>query len=254
MKTYTVAGDLLLLAIKAFKQGDTAASAQLFVGAARSKDIEDFTTQLSEVGADHQPGEIAASQIELDAHEVVEFEKASVLSDGELDEQEKKDLKAAVKVIRTHATDETIDISEETEDEPEPEPGDEDESVLDDIEDPDQLPEFDSVSDTDEEEASVELDAEEAAQFEYSQSEREDEIASDLIPRVKESLQVMKAKANDWEVRNMLPVLIKMFPQLASAGEDLSMTDAVKRLMNGLREIPNSKLQALHNITKGFSA
>jgi len=253
MKTYTVAGDLLLLAIKAFKQGDTATSAQLFAGAARAQDIEEFTTQLAEVGADHQPGEIAASQIELDAYEVIEFEKASVLADGELDEQEKKDLKAAVKVIRTHATDETIDISEDVEDDTEPEAGDEDESVLDDIENPEDLPEFDSVSDTEEEEATVDLDAEEATQFEYKQTEKE-ESGNDLVSRVKESLQVMKAKANDWEVRNMLPVLIKMFPQLATAGEDPSMTDAVKRLMNGLRDIPNNKLQALHNITKGFSA
>lgn len=243
---YCIAADLLFLALKAYRNGDIEGSAKMFASAAASNDVEAVERVLSEHNATGFDPSVLNQSLTLSAVDdsflaglesvdPAEIKNAIKRYRGLL-HSHKPQAEAAVEAMTEltsgDSRDETLDMSDD--DDPEIE--------VDDSELPE---EYQPVSDTEEVEISAATKMIEEAGIKEG---------------IKNALRIMKNRAQDWQVMNMIPIIIQMLPELFLNEKGGVRTDVkldakrVNAIINiillHIDEMNEKKRQALYQVTR----
>lgn len=216
MYRITVAGDMLLLALKAYRHGNLQASARLFVAAASSSDSKLFETQLSTLSSSAEAEDFGNVSVEDDKTSVLAFHEE--LSFAEVTEGDEAELRAAIKFARSESSE------------------DEAETI--------------SISDDEEQEEEIEIENEDVPDFTPIVEHSETEISSaDITAEIRKKLLEIKGKANNSNVQRNLPLLMAIFPDMlqvtASESNDLAVRSTVVSILNKLKMLSSAEATSL---------
>jgi hypothetical protein len=237
-KRYCLAQDLFVLASTAFENKDYKSAVSLFASACIASDINDFRA-IPNVGL--TVSELASDTVRYTVKAVSERVLASleeeITSAGPLSVEE---LRAMVTKIKHHACSDCLEEEKPTD-------------LMDDEDGEADLEMTDGDSDED-------LDMSERCEVckqdlsdcecEFEQEgEREVELSTGLVENVKNELLAMKVREHDWEIKKYIPLLLNIFPQLASESgrtNDIEIPILVNKILNRLRAIDYKTLVKLH--------
>jgi hypothetical protein len=233
MRTHSLAGDLFVLAAKAFNSGDLKSASKLFAHACSSNDLPTFVDEcLATDGGTNK------SKLSVVRNRVLAEIEESLRDVGPLDSAE---LRAIVSRIKTHACDCPDEDDEDcmchaSE-------GLDDDEVSLDTEDSEETIEDEVCSDCETDPCSCDHEAEGTKDVELGSAE--------LVEDVKNALVALKVRSKSWEVRKYIPLLINIFPDLVVKGDrELEMGTLVNSILNRLHKVDVKTLNRLNQALK----
>jgi hypothetical protein len=249
-RDYSLSSDLLVLATKAFKNGDIKGSAKLFAHACLSKDLPVFVNQALETAGDKGLTLPMVSRRVLASVEAAFQEAQGPLSPDELRIILGK-IKQSAHACNDCGCEDGFKVTTGDEEDSE----DFDEETIASMDNANEFSLDTDGDDTDEQQEQEDADEEEWESEHEVEGTQEEELSSsvqqDLVESVKNSLVALKVRSNDWEVKKFMPVLMKFFPDLIIDDDlETDIGQSVNKILNRLHKIDYRTLTKLDTVLR----